>query len=633
VDAPRPRQSRILLLTLAFGVVVFLRMAAAFAPWDGVVYGVGHHYEYLTEGFLSGHTYLSVDPPQDLLELKDPYKPGQKVSRSLLDASLYKGRYYIYYGPTPAVLLMAPWRLATGLMIPQRVAVALFGAAGLAALALLLRSVRARLYPGASDAALAWAFFFAANASWLPVVIRRPLFWELPIVAAVACLWWALYFLWKYHDSGGSRRWAVATGLALGFMVGSRVTYVFASGLILVCLAPWRAGGRGRWASFWTASGIVGLMGAALLEYNHIRFGRWLEFGQSYQIWGDEYRNLKFFDPSYLWFNARTYLLAVGKPSPYFPFIRPYLPVDGPPGYMGMDEVYGAAAAVPVQVAGVAIVWHALRSRGDPASSGLRFLVAAGAATSACAALVLFFWGGACSRYVAELWSGWTVATALGLLYVYAAPGRPRPLLKGLLAAASAWTVVFVWLASIDSDGIMRLTRPVLYDSLAHTLNYPSLWWAKARGIGFGPVDVEVRVAPNTRVGSVALLSSGRRDRSNELRLVRDESGLAHLELVEEGSRVVAASDPLPAGGGLLRAHVEAPWLYPPQAHPYWDRIPDPGARHRILTHFSLTVAGQPPRSAQAPSSEPEELEPAVLRQGDPGSAVGWVESLRRSAP
>jgi hypothetical protein len=629
VPPKRVNPALILFLAVAFGSFVFLRMAAAFAPWDGVRYGVGHHYEYLAEGFVSGHTYLSVDPPSDQLALKDPYKPGQSVSGTLLDASLYQGHYYLYYGPAPAVVLMVPWRLLTGRMVPQRVAVGLAGVAALAALALLLRSVQRRLYPDSSGLLLAGAFAFAAHASWLPVVIRRPLFWELPIISAVACLWWALYFLWRFRDSGGGRRWALAMGIALGLLIGCRVTYVFAAAAILLLMLGDFGDSRRPWSSAALASGIVTLAGLALLLYNHVRFGRWLEFGQSYQLWGDDYRNLRFFDPRYLLFNARTYLVSIDSPSPFFPFVRPLLPLDGPVGYMGVDEVYGALASIPVQGVGLVCLAAAMKRRG--AFTAFNTLAAAGAATTGLLALILFLWGGAGSRYVAELWSGWTVLAGLGLIHLFATPGRLRRWLRPLAVAAGLWTVAFVWLASMDNDGIMRLTRPVVYGAWARVMDYPSLWWTKLRGIEFGPLELTVRLSPLERTGGVALLSSGRRDRSNELVLVRTDSTHARLELVEEGSRVVASSRPIEAKEGIIRVRVEAPWLYPPPQHPYWDRFPDAALRHRLQIRFALDVAGQPPVEAEATSSEAEELRPGVLGRGDPGSAVGWVESWRRT--
>jgi hypothetical protein len=197
------------------------------APWSADRTNVWHHYEYLAEGFLAGHTYLSVDPAPELGRLRDPYDPAQNEPYRLWDASLYKGRYYLYYGPAPAAALMLPWRVLTGRMLPQWLAVAVFAAAGMAGLALLLGGIRAKCFPALPGAALGAVILVAFHAAWLPVLLRRPGVWELPIVSAAACLWWALYFLWRFRESGGRAAWAVAAGAALMLMVGCRVTNVF----------------------------------------------------------------------------------------------------------------------------------------------------------------------------------------------------------------------------------------------------------------------------------------------------------------------------------------------------------------------------------------------------------------------
>jgi len=89
-------------------------LANAVAPWAADRNNMWHHYEYLTEGFLAGHTYLPVEPAPELLRLSDPYDPAANAKYRLWDASLYRGRYYLYFGPGPAVALMLPWRIATG---------------------------------------------------------------------------------------------------------------------------------------------------------------------------------------------------------------------------------------------------------------------------------------------------------------------------------------------------------------------------------------------------------------------------------------------------------------------------------------------------------------------------------------
>jgi hypothetical protein len=630
LERSRARSGLILLLAFLAGSAAFFRMADALAPWDADPGGAAHHYEYLTEGFLSGHTYLSLRPSDELLRLDDPFRPGQEVSQRLIDASLYHGRYYMYYGPGPAVLLMAPWRLLTGRAMPQRVAVAAFGALGLAAMALILASVRRRHFPAVTGPALAGAFACAVFASWLPVVIRRPFFWELAIVAAVACLWWSLYFLWKFHASGGRDRWAAAAGAALAFLIASRATCVFSAALILALLLVPGAGAR-RWRPFLASACLVLAAGLALLAYNHERFGRWLEFGQSFQLWGDEYRTMTFLSPRYVPFNLRMYLLSAARPSPYFPFVQPSLPLDGPPGYLGIDEMYGVLVAAPVQLAGIVAVCWVFARRREPRLRALLVTVAAGAGCTVLAATVLLLWGGACSRYVSEFWAGWTVVSAIGILVAFGTKGPGRPALRALVVAAGVWTAGFVLLASADYDGVARVTRPASYGACARLLDYPSLWWAGATGHEFGPVELAIRLPAAPATGEVALLESGRRDHLNQLLLVRSDPGDARLELVEDGSRVVLVSEPFPVGAGVVHATIGAPWLFPPAGHPYWDRVPDAAERARRQATFSIAVGDGQAASATARSEDAAELGPRTEGKDFPGSQVGWVESTAPS--
>jgi hypothetical protein len=44
-----------------------------YSPDENSTFGTGHYYHLLTNGFLSGHLHLAVEPSPELLALKDPY--------------------------------------------------------------------------------------------------------------------------------------------------------------------------------------------------------------------------------------------------------------------------------------------------------------------------------------------------------------------------------------------------------------------------------------------------------------------------------------------------------------------------------------------------------------------------------
>jgi hypothetical protein len=503
-----------------------------------------HHYEYLVDGFLGGHTSLSVLPAPELLRLRDPYDPAQNGPWRLSDASLYHGKFYLYFGPTP-VLLMLPWKAAFGHHLPQRLAVAVFAAAGMAALAALIAGVRRRHFPALSPLAAGAILVVALCASWLPVTLRRPDAWELPIAAECACLWWALYFLWRCLDSPDGGRWALAAGAAVALMMGSRPTSLFAGAIIIVLMFDLRRPSDRRLP---LAAAVAMAGGLALLAYNVARFGSPLEFGQSYQLWGTDERQIVHFSLRYFGYNSWVYLFALPDLSPYFPFVLAVPPGGEPAGHLGIDEVHGALVSIPVQLASLSALAWAWRGRRDPASAALRRTVCAAALSSAFAALILFCFAGAVTRYTTELFAGATVTTVIGLMVIFGGPpgGAARNVVRLLAICAGVWTVAYVALASAEQRILFKKESPSVYAFAAHLLDYPSTWAARRQEVVFGPVAIAVRVLPSANGSETVLLSSGRPGMMNELILERTDPGHARLLMAENLLSPVCATPPLP---------------------------------------------------------------------------------------
>jgi hypothetical protein len=619
------------ILSLLLCALASLWLTAGVAPWEGDRANLWHHYEYLADGFLHGHTYLSVEPAPELARLRDPYDPAANEPYRLWDASLYQGKYYLYYGPTPALALMGPFQALTGRTLPQRTAVAVFAIAGMAALARLLWEVRLRHFPGVSAAAYGLVLLVAFHASWLPVTLRRPGVWELPIVAADACLWAALYFLWRFHDSGRRAGWALATGVSLALLMGSRVTSVFAAGLVTLLLLVPAAGGPSRGGP-WREAALGALAaaagGLALLAYNHARFGSWGEFGQSYQLWGLNERHLRHFDPSFIPFNARLYLTSVPVLSPYFPFLRGAWP-SPPDGYIATEEMQGVLFVMPVHLAGLCAAGWAWARRGSAAARPLAVTLAAAAGASLLAAAILFCFAGACSRYVTELMGGWSVLTAVGLFVLLGRPGERGARARRLVAvAAGAWTMAGVWLASAEFRGFMRQTEPRAYRAVAHLLDLPSSWRIRSLGVVFGPLELDLRV-PASAKGDTVVVASGRPQMVDQLIVSPTDAGHARLVLAEN-SHITLETGPLELRQGRLHVLLQAPWLYPPPEHPYWDAY-SPESRARLQALVSVTVDGKVTTSRSVHPFDAASFEPAVLGASEAAPGSPYVETIARA--
>ncbi|HEX3728511.1 MAG TPA: hypothetical protein VHV47_01815, partial [Opitutaceae bacterium] len=75
-------------------------------------------YNRLADGFLHGRLSFLDQPPPELAQLSNPYDPAQNAPYVRYhDVSYFHGRYYLYFGPTP-LLLLVPWRALTHTYLP-----------------------------------------------------------------------------------------------------------------------------------------------------------------------------------------------------------------------------------------------------------------------------------------------------------------------------------------------------------------------------------------------------------------------------------------------------------------------------------------------------------------------------------
>src|SRR5439155_11284335 len=84
------------------------------------------YYNYLGRAFAHGRLELPIKPSPELLALPNPWDPAANEPYRMHDMALFHGRYYLYHGAGPAVMLFTPWLLITGHDLPERFALFLF---------------------------------------------------------------------------------------------------------------------------------------------------------------------------------------------------------------------------------------------------------------------------------------------------------------------------------------------------------------------------------------------------------------------------------------------------------------------------------------------------------------------------
>jgi hypothetical protein len=118
----------------------------------------------------------------------------------------------------------------------------------------------------------------------------------------------------------------------------------------------------------------------------------------------------------------------------------------------------------------------------------------------------------------------------------------------------------------------------------------------------------------------------------NQLLLERPGPGRARLVLAENFLSGIAAT-PVFGAGDVVRVRVEAPWLYPPPQHPWWDGIADPALRRDLQTRFTLCAGGAGAAAHTAAFFDSTRFAPWVVTRAAAGASSAWVESAGSLPP
>ena len=357
------------------------------APWGLDLPG---YYDYLGRAFASGHLNVPIDPAQ----------------YEMHDMALYQGRYYLYHGAAPAVLLFAPYRLATGHDLPEHYAqfVFCFGGFLFSALVLLriLRLARVESGPGT----LVLLLLTLALCTGVPYLLTRVWVYEIAIACGFFCTTAGVFFLVRGVKSRWRAGWWAASGLCFGLAIASRPHLGLAALIALASLLYYRTARR----SLIAFAIPLAAAGAAIAVYNYARFGNPLEFGIHHLITVPGLNRIKL-AAGFVPLGVRYFLLEPPAASNVFPwFSPPSRPVTLPPGYF-LEGTAGAVWLAPL----IAVFLLAI-------PRGFRFPVAAAGAAAAGIALFLISTGFTTQRYTIDFLPLAVLALTAG--FALSSPGR-----------------------------------------------------------------------------------------------------------------------------------------------------------------------------------------------------------------
>jgi tetratricopeptide (TPR) repeat protein len=385
----------------------------------------GSYYNLLVQGFRAGQLNLKKEVPPGLAQLAAPYAPTALRPTGVMDLSYYRGKLYLYFGVTPAVVLFWPYVALTSRYLFYRQAVTIFCAVGFLASMGILVGVWRRYFAEVSAAVVAAGVLALGLATFIPSLLARCEVWEVPISCGYMLTMLALAAIWKaLHEPERRGWWLAAASLAYGLAVGARPNLLLG---VVALLAPviqaWRER-RQVWAVLTAATVPITLIGLGLMLYNELRFDDPFEFGWRYMLNNERLITIQQFGLRYLWLHFRFYFLETAHWSGRFPFLHRTL---------AAGDAFGVLTNIPLAWLALAVPF-AWQGRVGPAGSVLRGFVMAAALLFGMCALTLGVFHFVALRYEVDFLPALVLLAVIGILS-----------LERALACQPLWRHVVRW--------------------------------------------------------------------------------------------------------------------------------------------------------------------------------------------
>ena len=287
------RREKIICLVAMTILIAACTIPMAWNPhWSGELHKHHNQYPALADAFLKGQLYLDMPVDSRLAAMENPYDFQAREELNLdensggWDHAFYKGRYYVYFGAVPAILIFAPYQLIVGKSLTAYHATQIFAGFFIVGLFALFYLLAKKFFPRMSSGVwLTTAFTFSLVS--ILYCTEAPALYCTASSSGLCMEVWSVYFFARAAWADDSRRKFLAEifiGAIFGALAfGCKPTVALANFLVLPILpALFKKSEPLKILSILILPYLV--TGAALMTYNYLRFDNAFEFGQAYQL-------------------------------------------------------------------------------------------------------------------------------------------------------------------------------------------------------------------------------------------------------------------------------------------------------------------------------------------------------------
>ncbi|MBQ8182465.1 MAG: hypothetical protein IJ025_01015 [Clostridia bacterium] len=296
-----------------------------------------HHNQYdeLAQAILQGKTYIDNDDvPQSLIDMDNPYDTvARKITENLTgdtyrwDVAYFDGHYYVYFGIVPLLLMYLPFRAIFNAPFPSAAGIIIFAMIFAIGVFKLLGIICEKKFKNVSVGVYMLVSLVTVNCCGSMFLVKRPDFYSVPIMTALAFIVWGLFCWIKgKHTQKCQNVFLLLGSLFCALAVGCRPQTV----LVCAVAIPLFAGYFFKEKHIATKKGILNLVmlaipfivvAAGIMYYNYIRFGSPVDFGSGYNLTTNDVTK-RGFDMGRTGLGIFTYLFQPPQFTGVFPYIK-----------------------------------------------------------------------------------------------------------------------------------------------------------------------------------------------------------------------------------------------------------------------------------------------------------------------
>ena len=296
-----------------------------------------HHNQYdeLAQAILQGKTYIDNDDvPQSLIDMDNPYDTvARKITENLTgdtyrwDVAYFDGHYYVYFGIGPLLLMYLPFRAIFNAPFPSAAGIIIFAMIFAIGVFKLLGIICEKKFKNVSVGVYMLVSLVTVNCCGSMFLVKRPDFYSVPIMTALAFIVWGLFCWIKgKHTQKCQNVFLLLGSLFCALAVGCRPQTV----LVCAVAIPQFAGYFFKEKHIATKKGILNLVmlaipfivvAAGIMYYNYIRFGSPVDFGSGYNLTTNDVTK-RGFDMGRTGLGIFTYLFQPPQFTGVFPYIK-----------------------------------------------------------------------------------------------------------------------------------------------------------------------------------------------------------------------------------------------------------------------------------------------------------------------